>query len=439
MIGIIASRSDGASIGIAAELVAHVRDEPAPDELDDRYDLPGAELRVLDRLHIRLSEVEQYFAGDPDWIAVVSRHAGDTGPLLTAHFPGNVASAEFGGTPRELPPACPGALKAYYGAIIERAPDGYEVGLECTHHGPTECTVPLMFLEIGSDPPQWHDQTAAQAVADALWDARTASPHHEMQVAGVGGGHYVPRFERVLADTNWALGHVAPAWALDEIEDREALSDALERVMTSSQTDRVLVVGDQPAAREALAAMGYDVVSERWLRATSALSIPVVSWLESNIQPLDDGLALGKEQPTAPEELTTVRFTDDIMETAAGIDHPATIETIEASTVGYATASDGTRPTGLVALTDQSRRDGIVDGLLAILRQTFDSIDRQGAHLEVQRRRFDPARAKDKGVPEGPLFGRLADGESVTVDGREIDPAEVVRVETDTLALFEEV
>ena len=40
--------------------------------------------------------------------------------------------------------------------------------------------------------------------------------------------------------------------------------------------------------------------------------------------------------------------------------------------------------------------------------------------------RFDPVRAKALGVPEGPLFGELHRGESVTVEGREIAAHEVV-------------
>ncbi|MCF2242036.1 D-tyrosyl-tRNA(Tyr) deacylase, partial [Halobacterium salinarum] len=70
-------------------------------------------------------------------VVVVSRHSGDTGPLLSAHYTGNFGAAEYGGADRSVAPACPNAHHAVVDSLRSYAPEDYDVAMECTHHGPT--------------------------------------------------------------------------------------------------------------------------------------------------------------------------------------------------------------------------------------------------------------------------------------------------------------
>ncbi len=48
---------------------------------------------------------------------------------------------------------------------------------------------------------------------------------------------------------------------------------------------------------------------------------------------------------------------------------------------------------------------------------------------DIRRGRFNPDRARELGIPEGPLWGRIHHGESVTLDdGREVIPSDLVGV-----------
>lgn len=45
--------------------------------------------------------------------------------------------------------------------------------------------------------------------------------------------------------------------------------------------------------------------------------------------------------------------------------------------------------------------------------------------LILRRTRFDPGLANKQGVPQGPLFGRLAAGKEISINGKVITPAMV--------------
>lgn len=434
VIGILASRADEASVMIARELIAIATDEPVDSSLADRYHLDGAELVVVDERHLDLVAVDTLFDTAPRWIAVVSRHAGDTGPLLTAHFPGNIGTADFGGSPSTVPPACPHVLTAYLAAVTDTVPTGYEVGIECTHHGPTDSDAPIVFVEVGSGPTQWADTGAGHAVASALWSVRDAPSTATHQLVGLGGGHYAPRFERIIRETAWDVGHIAPDWALDAL-DADDRREILPRLFEASSATHCLLDGDDHALASMVESLGFTVVSERWLRATSKVPPSVLDALETDLAPLDDGLILGDQPVSSRAEYVCVDLPDELLTECVSIDRAATVEAIEASTVAYRQVPGGRGPSGRLAVTAGASVESLLRALIAILSTKYDSVECHDDTIVAQRRAFDPDAATTAGVPPGPLFGRLAAGETVSVDGERIEPASVTVDETVTYPL----
>jgi ribonuclease Z len=82
-----------------------------------------------------------------------------------------------------------------------------------------------------------------------------------------------------------------------------------------------------------------------------------------------------------------------------------------------------------VPIRELAPGDGVArDGYDVVAVQADHGPNAVGYALVERERlgRFDVARARALGVPEGPLFGRLHKGEAIEVDGRTIEPADVV-------------
>jgi len=479
VIAIVVSRADEASEHIGEWLLEEGSwaartdpDRPAERGGGRYYRAPGFELRTFEDLHIYLDDPSVAF-DDPDYLVFVSRHRGETGPLLTAHVTGNFGPAEYGGEPSALAKAPPGAEKRVVEALVEHAPEGYEVGIECTHHGPTEMAVPSMFVELGSAESQWRDPQGARAVARAVldlgegWpeDGRSADegdgerdhqghtpadlrgadgrPRH---VVGFGGGHYAPRFTRIVRETDWAVGHVAADWALAELGSLAENREVIARAFLRSGAEFAVIEGERPALVSVIEDLGHRVVSETWLRAVGDRPVTLVEALEAEIAPVDSGLRFGDVIPpvdaTAPTDGLVIRsLPGDLLARAQGIDPAATRAAVERHTVAFETEQAGTRASGravFLAKTAAERSEGssgidpirnLIDDLATVLEARYDDVevDFEGDVVLARESAFDPALAAERGVPEGPAFGRLSAGETVTVEGRTIEPGSVRR------------
>ncbi len=433
MLGIVVSRADVASVQIGERLLAladwrEEEDSTRPDAEGGGtyYTREGVELREFEDLHLHLEGSARAFT-DPDLLAFVSRHAGKTGPLLTAHFTGNIGPAEYGGADGQLTQAAPGAHNRVLAGLNEHAPEGYDVGMECTHHGPSQVGVPSLFVEVGSAEPQWRDPEAARAVARAVLDLAGTSPDADRGVVGFGGGHYAPRFTRIRGETDWAVGHIAADWGLDAMSqagiDR---SGVIEQVFEQSGVTRAVIDGNRPAIERAVNDLGYETVSETWVRETTGVHLGLLARLEDVLTGIESGLRLGDPATDADRDalFETVSPDANLLTTLHSIDAERTRAIVSADALAFETAEHGTRVAGSLAV-QPGAYDTILGSLCRVLSERFETVDRTTGEIIVTGRTFDPALACELGVPEGPAFGTLADGDSIEVDGRTIEPSDV--------------
>jgi D-aminoacyl-tRNA deacylase len=230
-----------------------------------------------------------------------------------------------------------------------------------------------------------------------------------------------------LLETDVAVGHVAADWSIEALGDPEDRRELLDSMFAKSDTNEALVDGDWPAVEAVLESLGRRIVSETWVRETSGVDADLLASCEDSLGSIESGLRFGEERTSDPllEDLP-----GELIQACEAIDPEATVESVAARTVAYQTTENGNRVGARAAFADRAAYEALVDDLAGLLERDYETVERTPDAVVVEREQFDPALAAREGVPEGPLFGRLSAGESVTVDGKRVDPAAVHSRET---------
>lgn len=186
---------------------------------------------------------------------VLSRHSSEQGvKSFTVHHTGNFGSAQYGGRPRELGVANPVVTHKLLLNLRDMCEEHglnreYEVSYEATHHGPTENSKPLTFIEIGSSIEEWRNTRNHAVVGLAIIEFLSKPIHICRSVVGIGGGHYSRKHTEYAFEKNYCYGHIMAKYSLQYLSE-EALVMMINRSSVKPEAIIVEKKGTRTQHRE---------------------------------------------------------------------------------------------------------------------------------------------------------------------------------------------
>jgi D-aminoacyl-tRNA deacylase len=368
---------------------------------------------------------------DADLIIFLSRHqSAHPSPVLTVHGTGNFRTADFGGAPRTCVPLDPAWMHAVLQELNRRAPPGYRVSYEATHHGPTSLTLPSLFVEIGSTPDEWSDPAAADAVAQSVL---CAQPHQVIRLLGFGGTHYARRQTAIALSSRGAFGHIVPTRDIQDLD-----RDLIGALASASHADAIYIDRKALSSRDLaglgslLTPLGLPILSEGDLTAIGDLPWATYVTLTRMADAYRPGAHITPHKFSGSFEPVLIEIPPDLLTEALKAGASNLISGLTTFPVVHLTSGDHQVLPGFFCERGREREDlhALINLCLMIICGKRDTA-RSGDCLIIRRTRMDPAKARSLGIPPGPLLATLIEGRPVTVGGRTVTP-EMVLIPSET-------
>jgi D-aminoacyl-tRNA deacylase len=188
---------------------------------------------LLEKETIYSDDVDQIVGKNIDFVIFATRHKAEKhSKTLTIHAPGNFHSADHGGVAGKVCRTSALFMKQAFKILQEeneKAKSGFQVSMECTHHGPL-IEKPCCFIEIGSGEEEWNNLSAVKIIANTIKKAISEPIDEIYETAiGIGGPHYCPNFNKVQLNSKFAIGHVIPEYAFPVT--KEFLKEVKEKTL----------------------------------------------------------------------------------------------------------------------------------------------------------------------------------------------------------------
>lgn len=440
---IICSTADKASQNIKNNLLALRKWEPINSEDFSVFEFRNFRIIEIKEPLIYQDDIDKKLinAGFPAALMIfASKHRSKDGrAILTVHSTGNVNEAKFGGARKRLAVAAPQAVRSLLRSLsILTENEEYAVTLECTHHGPSALDIPSVFIEIGSEEKHWVDEAAGRSVANAILMLKESdSP----VAVGFGGTHYAPRQTALIFETDVTFGHIFPNHALDDLDESMIRQAFVKSNADFAYFDRKAMKAQQrEKLRDMVESAGFEVLKESDIRDMDGIPWQFCTQLRRKVEEvcpsgrprITNGIKcelLSCQNCICPK-VKIARINPNLLAEAEKIDKKRLKKFLSEHNIAYVEYEDGRFAHVIIGLDNNCARlvaEELTNECVDILKKHYEVSMNKGT-LQITEKIFSPELARSLGIEQGPLFGKLAKGESIVLDGKTINPEMVYEI-----------
>ena len=414
-IALINSRQDKAGVNIRNHF----------EQLLDTDGWMGEQGRTWQFIEVdeRLIHAEHIDANvDAELLIFLSRHYSvNPVPVLTVHVTGNFRTADVGGDPRTLAPAAPAMMQATLRALSKHCPEGYRVSYEVTHHGPTGLTLPSFFVEIGSTEKEWSDPIAGRAVAASVLSAVPGNP---VPLIGFGGTHYATRQTGIALTSRGAFGHIAHTREIATLDEEMIREMMAKSGAAAAYIDRkALNREDLENLSTLLNRLSILRLSESEIMAIGNLPWETYLGVRAMAEQVSGNARCFFHHLQGKGTLCRVRINPDLLNETLKSDELSLIKNLETYPVVHLSTQDNRLLPEFITFEEHSSQ--IINDLNTLCVKIIRSKEITATEkdsLIIHKVRFDPQKAREFGVPQGPAYKHLAAGQAIEINGRQITP-----------------